>query len=94
FQRILFAWVALGAAFGPTVVVRTLGMKPSGVVVLSGMLVGFGLAVAYELAWIGSGPGAMWKTIAPWIGAFLAMAVIGNLRKSRLSDELGLGASD
>lgn len=94
FQRILFAWVALGAAFGPTVVLRTLGMKPNGAVVLSGMLVGFGLAVAYELAWIGSGPGAMWKTIAPWIGAFLAMAVVGNLRKSRLTDELGLGASD
>lgn len=94
FQRILFAWVALGAAFGPVVVTRTLGFKPSGHVVLAGMLVGFGLAVAYELAWIGAGPGGMWKTIAPWIGAFLAMACAGTLRKSRLSDELGLGASD
>ena len=94
FQRILFAWVALGAAFGPVVLARTLGLKPSGAVVLTGMLTGFGLAVAYELGWIGSGPGAMWKTIAPWIGAFLAMTVIGMARKSRLSDELGLGAGD
>ena len=94
FQRILFAWVALGAAFGPTVAARTLGFQPRGSVVLTGMLVGFGLAVAYELNWIGIGPGAMWKTIAPWLGAFLAMAIVGAIRKSRPIDELGLGGSD
>ncbi len=91
FDRILFAWVALGAAFGPTVVARTLGFRPSGIVVLTGMLSGFGLAVAYELNWIGSGPGAMWKTIAPWIGAFVAMGLVGAIGKSRPRDELGVG---
>lgn len=94
FQRILFAWVALGAAFGPIVVARTLGFRPSGAVVLAGMLAGFALAVAYELNWIGTGPGAMWKTIAPWIGAALAMTIVGSLRKSRVSRELGLGDTD
>jgi Na+/proline symporter len=94
FQRILFAWVALGAAFGPIVVARTLGFKPDGPSVLAAMLVGFGLAVAYELAWIGAGPGAMWKTIAPWIGAICAMAVIGFAQKSRATGELGLGEAD
>lgn len=91
FDRILFAWVALGAAFGPIVVARTLGFKPSGSVVLTGMIAGFGLAVAYELGWIGSGPGAMWTTIGPWIGAGLAMALMGSLRKIRATQELGLG---
>jgi len=94
FQRILFAWVALGAAFGPVVLARTLGYKPSGHVVLAGMMSGFGLAVAYELGWIGAGPGAMWKTIAPWIGAFIAMAIVGTLRKSRAAGEMGLGGSE
>ncbi|MEM7327663.1 MAG: sodium/proline symporter [Pseudomonadota bacterium] len=94
FQRILFAWVALGAAFGPIVVARTLGLKPSGAVVLSAMATGFGLAVAYEVGWIGSGPGAMWKTIGPWVGAFVAMSLVGLLGKSRLSHELGLGDGD
>ncbi|GAB5455235.1 MAG: sodium/proline symporter PutP [Henriciella sp.] len=94
FQRILFAWVALGAAFGPVVAARTLGFKPDGASVLVAMISGFGLAVAYELAWIGSGPGAMWKTIAPWVGAGIAMASIGFVRKSRVSGELGLGEVD
>lgn len=94
FSRILFAWVALGAAFGPVVVARTLGFKPSGHVVLVAMLTGFGLAVAYELGWIGSGPGAMWKTIAPWIGALAAMTVAGLFGKTRAGEELGVGESN
>ncbi|MEC7288864.1 MAG: sodium/proline symporter [Pseudomonadota bacterium] len=83
FNRILFAWVALGAAFGPVVVARTLGFKPDGSVVLVAMVSGFGLAVVYELGWIGSGPGAMWKTIAPWIGALAAMSVTALIGKTR-----------
>lgn len=94
FQRILFAWVALGAAFGPVVAARTFGFKPSGPVVLAAMVTGFSLAVAYELTWIGAGPGAMWKTIAPWIGAFIAMGIVGSIRKSRATGEMGLGVDD
>lgn len=94
FNRILFAWVALGAAFGPIVVARTLGYKPSGAIVITGMLTGFGLAVAYELNWLGAGPGAMWKTIGPWLGAGLAMIMVGAARKFRAPGELGLGERD
>ena len=94
FQRILFAWVALGAAFGPIVVARTLGFKPRGRTVLAGMVTGFGLAVAYEVGWIGAGPGAMWKTIAPWIGALLVMVLAGVTRKIPATDELGVGERD
>lgn len=94
FQRILFAWVALGAAFGPIVVARTLGFQPKGRTVLTGMVTGFSLAVAYELEWIGVGPGGMWKTIAPWIGASLAMVLVATMRKTKTESELGLGAGD
>lgn len=87
FERILFAWVALGAAFGPVVVARALGLKPRGRTVLAGMVTGFGLAVAYELAWIDAGPGGIWTTIAPWLGAFAAMVIAGMTRKTRPAGE-------
>lgn len=93
FERILFAWVALGAAFGPTVVARTVGFRPRGRTVLTGMAAGFALAVAYEVGWIGAGPGNVWKTIAPWIGAFAAMILVASLRKTRAPDEIGLGGT-
>jgi sodium/proline symporter len=93
FKRILFAWVALGAAFGPIVVARTLGFKPRGRTVLAGMVTGFGLAVAYEVGWIGAGPGGIWTTIAPWLGAFAAMGLAGVTRKTRAASELRVGES-
>lgn len=94
FQRILFAWVALGAAFGPIVVARTLGLQPRGRTVLAGMVSGFALAVAYEVGWIDAGPGGMWKTIAPWIGAFATMALAGATRNTRAAGELGVGEGE
>lgn len=93
FERILFAWVALGAAFGPIVVARTVGFKPRGRTVLSGMVTGFGLAVAYEAGWIDTGPGGIWTTIAPWLGAFAAMGLAGVTRKSRQSDAERVGVN-
>jgi sodium/proline symporter len=49
FSRVLFAWVALGAAFGPTLFMRLAGvpLKPAGV--LLSILSGFGLAVVFYL---------------------------------------------
>lgn len=93
FKRILFAWVALGAAFGPVVVARTIGFKPRGRTVLTGMVTGFGLAVAYEVGWIDAGPGGIWTTIAPWLGAFAAMGLAGVTRKTPASSELRVGES-
>ena len=61
---------------------------------LAGMVSGFALAVAYEVGWIGAGPGAMWKTIAPWIGAFAAMALAGATRNTRVAGELGVGEGE
>lgn len=48
FERVLFAWSALGAAFGPIVVMRVLRIEPAGWAVLVAMLTGFGLTVAFN----------------------------------------------
>jgi sodium/proline symporter len=45
FSRVLFSWVALGAAFGPTILTRCLGWKVKGGFVLSAILAGFFIAV-------------------------------------------------
>lgn len=45
FSRVLFSWVALGAAFGPTILTRCLGWRVKGGFVLSAILAGFFIAV-------------------------------------------------
>ena len=41
FERVLFAWVALGATFGPIVVARTIGWTPRNGYLLASMLTGY-----------------------------------------------------
>ena len=74
FERVLFAWVALGASFGPIVVARAFGHHPSGPGVLASMLTGFGLCMALTFL-LASGPGSIWSTVAPWVGAFCVLAI-------------------
>lgn len=45
FDRVLFSWVALGAAFGPAVINRCLGWRVGGVYVFFAILAGFSIAV-------------------------------------------------
>ncbi len=45
FDRVLFSWVALGAALGPTAIIRCFGWRISGIYVFLAMMCGFGLAV-------------------------------------------------
>jgi len=45
FDRVLFSWVALGAAFGPTILMRCLGYRMAGAYVFSAIVVGFLIAV-------------------------------------------------
>ncbi|MEM6640566.1 MAG: sodium/proline symporter [Pseudomonadota bacterium] len=47
FNRVLFAWSALGAAFGPVLCVRVAGREPSGPARIASMLTGFGLTVLF-----------------------------------------------
>lgn len=70
FDRTLFAWTTLGAAFGPTVVVRVLGLRPSGIAVLASLLLGSGFSVLFEFV-LASGPGAVWARTIPLLMAFI-----------------------
>ena len=47
FNRVLFAWSALGAAFGPIVAARVLNLEPPAVARLWSIVVGFGLTVLF-----------------------------------------------
>lgn len=47
FSRVLFSWVALGAAFGPVILTKCLGWRVSGGYVLSAIVIGFATAVIF-----------------------------------------------
>jgi len=47
FNRVLFAWSALGAAFGPLVVARVMGREPPAPARLWSIIAGFGLTVLF-----------------------------------------------
>ena len=80
FERVLFAWIALGATFGPVVVVKALGWAPSGKAILAALLTGFGLSTGMIFVF-GMGTGSVWSTIAPWIGAFSLLSLDKILRR-------------
>lgn len=82
FARTLFAWTALGASFGPSLVFRVLGNRPGGIVVLSSILAGFGLSVAFEW-FLPQGPGSVMARTIPWIGASVPH-VLPALNRSRI----------
>ncbi|MEM0928248.1 MAG: sodium/proline symporter [Pseudomonadota bacterium] len=73
FERILFAWTALGSAFGPVVVARVLGRRPAGEIILAAMLTGFVTALAFEFV-LPQGPGSVWARTVPWMAG---LAVLG-----------------
>jgi len=77
FSRVLFAWSALGAAFGPVVLVRVFNREPAGWAILTAILSGFSMTVFFYLAgqvggtsWVGqlaSLPGDPFERVVPWI---------------------------
>lgn len=80
FDRTLFAWVALGASFGPTVVVRALGFKPAGLAVLLSIVLGFTFSLLFEFV-LDAGPGGVWSRIIPWLFALVPFLLIKELKK-------------
>lgn len=66
FDRALFAWVAMGATFGPIIVARTLNMRFSAEMALAAVLVGFGASIGFEFFWV-SGPGDVLGRMLPWL---------------------------
>ena len=78
FRRVLFAWSALGAAFGPLVAARVMNWRPGGWAMLGAMLCGFGLTVIFYRTL--SLPGDWDERLAPWLPALLILWLARNQR--------------
>ena len=73
FSRVLFAWNALGAAFGPAVIARLLGWRGREWGVPLSMLLGFGLTVLFYS--LPNGPGDLWERAVPFLIASVTLYV-------------------
>jgi sodium/proline symporter len=71
FSRVLFAWVALGAAFGPTLFMRLAGVQLKPIGVLLSILTGFGLAVVFYL--MPNTTGDILERLAPFCVSFAVL---------------------
>jgi len=77
FTRVLFAWHALGSAFGPLLLVRLTGARVDARFVLAAIATGFGLTVVLYL--FPSAPGDAAERLIPFICA-LAIALMGRVK--------------
>ncbi len=71
FSRVLFAWNALGAAFGPAVIARMLRWNVRPGAVIAAVAVGFGLTVALYFA--PDTPGDVAERAAPFLLGFVIL---------------------
>jgi sodium/proline symporter len=69
FSRVLFAWAAIGSAFGPLLIVLLLFGKVRGSYRFYSILCGFGLTVL--LNWFSESPGSILERCLPFLLAFL-----------------------
>lgn len=90
FERTLFAWTALGASFGPTVVARALRLRPGGPAVLGSILTGFAASLAFEFV-IPSGPGQVWARVIPWLLALVPVLLFTRPGARRATPQETLG---
>jgi sodium/proline symporter len=65
FSRAIFAWVALGASFGPLVMIRLCNRKIDPRATLASMLIGFVLAVTFYM--LPSTPGDFLERVVPFV---------------------------
>lgn len=71
FERVLFAWIAVGCAFGPLVFVRLAGVEVSARGVYRAIWSGFLLAVL--LYWLPGTPGSIVERCAPFIAGLAVL---------------------
>jgi sodium/proline symporter len=67
FSRVLFAWAALGSAFGPVLIMRLCGRELAARATLASMLSGFGLTVLLSL--LPNTPGDVAERVLPFVVA-------------------------
>lgn len=85
FDRVLFSWSALGAAFGPTVLARVMRREPAPGAILLSMALGFGLSAGFFLLRVNGAegmlgdlaalPGSPMERVFPWIPALITVFV-------------------
>jgi sodium/proline symporter len=71
FSRVLFAWIALGSAFGPLVFARLAQMTLRPAAVIASVIIGFGLAVTFYL--LPDTPGDIAERVLPFSAAALTL---------------------
>ena len=71
FNRVLFAWIALGSAFGPLVFLRLAGYEAAPMAILLSILTGFSLSVIFYL--LPNTPGEILERLAPFCCAFAVL---------------------
>ena len=71
FSRVLFSWVALGAAFGPTILTKCLGWHVKGGAVLLAIITGFFTAVIFANI-----DGALADVIEKWASWALGLVIL------------------
>jgi len=73
FSRVLFSWVALGAAFGPVILTKCLGWHVRDGYKLAAIVAGFALAVgAYNIAGTGADMVEKWGS---WAAGLLILTL-------------------
>ncbi len=77
FDRVLFAWHALGAAFGPLVLLFVAGVRVQKNAALASLWIGFGLTVIFN--WLPNTPGDIVERVVPFLLA-IALAWWGRER--------------
>ena len=77
FSRVLFAWAAIGAAFGPLLIVLLMGYQVKGHYRLCAIICGFVLTVFFN--WQENSPGDVLERVLPFIIA-LAIAYMGRTK--------------
>ncbi len=80
FSRVLFAWMALGAAFGPTLFVRLAGFSVTPMSVFSSILLGFGLTVV--LSFTPNAPGDIAERLLPFTVALVPLILFRRKRNA------------
>lgn len=79
FSRVLFAWAAMGSAFGPVLLMRLAGRQVEATATLAAMLAGFGLTVLLSL--LPNTPGDVAERVLPFVIALL-IAAAGSRQQS------------